>query len=311
MVLGVLCLLSCNPKVKDPIDQGLEKTAVVVLGTVQDGGSPHIGCNKSCCKDLYANPDIKRKVTSLGLFDSETGKKYLFEASPDIGSQIELFNSICPEKTNKLPEAIFLTHAHIGHYMGLAYLGKEALFSSDLKIYAMPRMKGYLEQNGPWSQLVSHKNIKLHPIQKGEKVHLSSGLSVEALIVPHRDEFSETVGFVIRGKHKSVLFIPDIDKWEKWDRNILEEVGKVDYAFLDGTFFNGNELPNRNMDEVPHPFIVETLKLFKDRPDSIRKRLFFIHFNHTNPLLNEKSKEYDLVIRKGFKVAFIGQSFEL
>ena len=28
------------------------KTYLKVLGTVQDGGSPHIGCQKSCCTDL-------------------------------------------------------------------------------------------------------------------------------------------------------------------------------------------------------------------------------------------------------------------
>ena len=68
------------------------KTYLKVLGTVQDGGSPHIGCKKSCCKDLSLEEKKKRKVTSLELYQIGTDKSLLFEASPDIISQWNLMN---------------------------------------------------------------------------------------------------------------------------------------------------------------------------------------------------------------------------
>ena len=133
-------------------------------------------------------------------------------------------------------------------------------------------------------------------------VQLTPNISVTPFRVPHRDEFSETVGYTISTPHKNVLFIPDIDKWEKWERSIAEEINKVDLAFLDATFYDGNELPNRNMSEIPHPFVVESMDLFDALPDSEREKVMFIHFNHTNPLLlNTPQKQK--VINKGYRVA--------
>ena len=58
-----------------------EAQTLVVLGTLQDGGSPHMGCIKSCCDTQRPN-DF---VVSLGVIDES--KHLLFDASPDIVSQ--------------------------------------------------------------------------------------------------------------------------------------------------------------------------------------------------------------------------------
>ena len=110
-----------------------------------------------------------------------------------------------------------MTHAHIGHYSGLMQLGREVMGAKNVVVYAMPKMKKYLEENGPWNQLVKLKNIKLFPIKDKEEVLLARDLIIEPFLVPHRDEFSETVGYNIIGPNESMLYIPDIDKWEKWE----------------------------------------------------------------------------------------------
>ena len=51
---------------------------------------------------------------------------------------------------------------------------------------------------------------------------------------------------VITAGH-SVLFIPDIDKWEKWGQDIRSVAGRFDYLFLDGSFYADGELPGRDM----------------------------------------------------------------
>ena len=287
------------------------KAYIVVLGTVQDAGSPHAACQKACCKDLFDKPDPGRKVVSLGLIDQKFGKKYLFEATPDMTTQMKALAKLGVNGVNETPDGIFLTHAHIGHYTGLMYLGKEAMSANEVPVYAMPKMKSFLETNGPWSQLVANRNIVLKGIEDQKEVSLTAHLTVRALQVPHRDEYSETVGYVISGPNKSALFIPDIDKWEKWELDIIDEIKKVDYAFLDATFFDGKEINNRDISEIPHPFIIESMERFKTMDLEEKDKIIFIHFNHTNPVLDPKSTASETVLEKGFRIARMGDVFEL
>ncbi|MEO0570367.1 MAG: MBL fold metallo-hydrolase [Bacteroidota bacterium] len=302
ILLGVFC---CTTGLS-------QKNAVslIVLGTVQDGGSPHIGCRRECCAVLFENPDPTRMVVSLGIVDHENNKTYLFEATPDLSRQLKWLKKHS-NQNQEIPNGIFLSHAHIGHYSGLLFLGREALGGNSVPVYAMPKMKRFLETNGPWSQLVTLKNIQIAPIFDGEKIRLTSNLSVVPFRVPHRDEFSETVGYKIIGPHKSVLFIPDIDKWGKWDTSIVEEVKKVDYAFLDASFYSGEEIDNRDISEIPHPFVVESLDLFKDLSDEEKSKIHFIHFNHTNPLLNTESEAFNTTRNLGFHMAQFLQTLKL
>ncbi|RZW42171.1 MAG: pyrroloquinoline quinone biosynthesis protein PqqB [Flavobacteriaceae bacterium] len=286
------------------------EVSIIVLGTVQDGGSPHIGCAKECCSLLFEKPDPTRKVVSLGVVDVESNTSYLFEATPDITTQLNLLQKMSGSNV-KTPNGIFLTHAHIGHYTGLMYLGREALNASKSIVYVMPRMMGFLEKNGPWSQLSNLQNIELHLMANEQKMVLTKNLSVVPFEVPHRDEFSETVGYKIIGPNKSALFIPDIDKWNKWDKDIVDEIKKVDYALLDATFFDGAEINNRDIGEIPHHFVVESLALFKNLSKPQKDKIHFIHFNHTNPLLQNDSPQLRAIQNKKFHIARFGQVFKL
>ena len=276
---------------------------IIVLGTIQDAGSPHIGCEKSCCINLFKNPDPNRKVVSLGLVDPLEKKYWLIEASPDFITQCRDLKTISKFEHAKSPDGIFLTHAHIGHYTGLMYLGKESYNSRAVPVFAMTRMKGFLIKNGPWSQLFKINNIKINNINHQEEIKLSNNLSITPFLVPHRDEFSETVGFKIIGPKKSVLFIPDIDKWGKWNKNLKQEIKKVDLALLDGTFYDSKEVKNRNISEIPHPFIIETMDLFKEENNFEKSKINFIHLNHTNPLLDTNSAAFKKVKESGFNTA--------
>jgi len=288
-----------------------EGVQIVVLGTVQDAGSPHAGCKKDCCKDLFSQPNPNRKVVALGLIDYESQQNWMFEATPDLSTQMKLLKSYCYFQEKETPDGLFLTHAHIGHYAGLMYLGREAMNANDVPVYAMPKMKSFLEQNGPWSQLITLKNIRIEELKNESSLFLNQRIKVVPFLVPHRDEFSETVGYKIIGPNKSALFIPDIDKWGKWDKSIIEEISSVDFAFLDATFYDAEEINSRNISEIPHPFIIESMSLFKDLTDSEKNKIYFIHLNHTNPALIEESNAYKTIHENGFHVARINQAFEL
>ncbi len=289
--------LATNKNNQDPF--------LVILGTLQDGGSPHIGCEKECCKKIDSN----KKVVSLGLVDKASKKQFIVEASPDITSQIKILNEFSGNKNSV--DGILLSHAHIGHYSGLMYLGKEAKNASNIPVYAMPRMKSFLEKNGPWSQLVNLKNIEIKELFDKKEMTLTNRISVIPYQVPHRDEYSETIGFKIIGPNKTALFIPDIDKWEKWEMKIVEMIKEVDYAFIDGTFWDPAEVNNRNITEIPHPLVKESMLKFSQLPSTEKNKIWFIHLNHTNPLLNLTTNEYKDLVKKGFHVAAIKQVFPL
>lgn len=312
LAISVIFFTSCIRK-KILINSENSNTVIeiAVLGTSQDAGSPQIGCLKACCTNKFSNPALKEFVVSLGLVDHSNNQYWLFEATPDIAYQMDALGKIIENNLLRHPEGIFITHAHIGHYTGLMYLGKEGMNSSGLSVYVMPRLNHFLINNGPWSQLISHKNITTIEIKANKKIKLNKNLSIEPVTVPHRDEFSETVGYFIHGPNKSVLFIPDIDKWKKWDLKLEQQLSKVQYAFIDGTFFDKDELPGRNISEIPHPFIKETIEQLSKAEDTTKNKIFFIHLNHINPSLNPASKESKWVESQGFHIARTGMKFRI
>ena len=278
---------------------------VVVLGIAQDGGSPQSGCEKLCCKELWQNGE-KEKVTSLGIVDPKSGKSWLIDATPDFPEQYRILT----ENHHTELAGIFLTHAHMGHYTGLLHLGREVMGAKEIPVFVMPKMKEFLESNSPWDQLVSLDNIEIQLMQNDKEIKLADGLFIEPFLVPHRDEYSETVGYKIIGVDKSVLFIPDIDKWGKWDQDIFQVIQHIDIALLDGTFYSQGELPNRDMSEIPHPFIVESMETLYHLNTPNRNKVHFIHFNHSNPAI--KNGTVSKLIRSDrFNVAREGMIFPL
>jgi pyrroloquinoline quinone biosynthesis protein B len=307
-LFGALFLLLCfgcefqeNKQIKKPTDTPY----LVVLGIAQDAGYPQAGQIEEW-KQIKSGTKMVGFATSLGLVDPISNERWLFDATPNFNIQLDKMDEF--SSTENYPfDGIFLTHAHIGHYTGLMQLGREVMGARDVPVYAMPRMSSFLTKNGPWSQLVSLNNISLQPLENKQKVALNKRLSVTPIEVPHRGEFSETVGFLIESANKSLLFIPDIDKWQLWDESIVDWIKKVDIALLDATFYANGEIPGRDMSEIPHPFVEESMSLFESLSLEDKAKVHFIHFNHTNPLLFDNSPETKAVKKAGYNVARQGQ----
>ena len=282
---------------------------IYILGVAQDAGYPQAGCFLSHCLPGWENPNLRRGATSLALINPETRSTYLFEATPNLPEQLYYLERIASSEDYSL-DGVFITHAHMGHYSGLMFFGFESMNASNIPVYTMPRMSNFLRSNGPWSQLVTMNNIVIRELKDQQTVKFEQ-LSVTPILVPHRDEFSETVGYKIRGPNKTALFIPDINKWEVWDRNIVEEISNVDYALLDATFFDGNELPGRDMADIPHPFVIESMALFSELSTMDKAKVWFIHLNHSNPLLNSESEAFRRVVTEGYNIAQEGDRLTL
>jgi pyrroloquinoline quinone biosynthesis protein B len=263
---------------------------LVVLGIAQDGGMPHMGCEREPCASARRGERRAEKVACLGITDGE--RAYLFDATPDFPAQVHAMNA-------RLPSGVFLTHAHIGHYTGLVHLGKEVAGARGVPVWATEKMRAFLSSNAPWRALVENGNVEL---RDNTDVDLG-GVRVRAIQVPHRNEYADTVGYLIEGPRARVLYVPDIDRWEPWDRDIRALVLSVDLAFLDATFASGEELPGRDIRLVPHPPVADTV----ERLAGLGERVRLIHLNHTNPLLVD-SKSLDA---KGFRVAREGDRHDL
>lgn len=307
-----------------------------LLGTAQDGGLPQIGCVGPHCTAAREDPARARMVVSLLLVDPRTSSRWLFEATPDLPRQVarahawgdlELARSGRPA----LVQGILLTHAHMGHYTGLLHLGREAYGGASVPVLGTPRLLDYLGSNGPWSLAFTDGHLSPAPLDAYVRHALAPDLFVTPIPVPHREEFSDTVGWLIEGPERRVLFLPDIDKWEAWDRwghaasdwdawsrdpasreRRLEHVlSRVDVALLDGTFFADGEIPGRSMADIPHPFIEESLARLVEADPATRAKVWFIHLNHTNPATQVDGEAALRVRTAGCDVAREGQLIEL
>ena len=269
---------------------------------------PHIGCRQPLCVAARHDPARRQRVACLGLIDEASGQRFLVDATPDLPSQIDSLNEgRAPADRRRPVDGILLTHAHVGHYTGLMYLGREALGADRVPVLCTPRMAAFLRQNEPWSQLERLGQIQIREVLPGHEFAMGH-FRVMPVTVPHRDELSDTVAFRVRGPTRSLLYVPDIDKWERWERGIAGEVAGVDVALLDGTFEDAAEVPGRSLAEIPHPLVGETMALLK--APSARGRVRFIHLNHTNRLLRDADAVRDLEER-GFRVARDGDTFPL
>ena len=304
---GESASLSPSPARHDPAPR------LVVLGTAQDGGLPHAGCSGERCERARRDPRFARSVSSVGLV-LPTGESYLFDATPDVAEQVFRLSRHRPRRDPDRPvdrnpvEGVFLTHAHIGHYLGLAQFGFEVLHSQALPVYATPRMSGFLRDNGPWEQLVRLGNIQLVESPPGEEIRLGDGVRVVPFAVPHRDEYSDTVGFRIEGPRRTAVYLPDTEPWDRWETPVETLLEGVDVAFLDGTFYSSDELPGREVSSIGHPLMVDTV----ERLGALEGLgVVFIHLNHSNPALTAESSERARLEAAGFRVAEEGMELPL
>ena len=282
---------------------------IVVLGAGQDAGAPQIG--------NVGDTGPRLLPASLALIDRKAGKRYLFDATPAITEQLAMLDAIAPPAHGLGIDGIFLTHAHIGHYLGLAWLGREAAGARGVPVYAMPRMAAFLRDNGPWSQLVALGNIDLRSLEDLQTAwnpdEQDKRLWVAAYPAPHRDEYSETVGFGIMPGSASALYLPDIDRWQGWDAmtglTLIDQIRGHNLVFIDATFWDDNELPGRDMREIPHPRVTTTMDLLQSLPAEERAKVHFIHYNHTNPIRDPASAQSQQVLERGFNIARRGDRY--
>jgi pyrroloquinoline quinone biosynthesis protein B len=294
---------------------GADRPRLLVLGTVQDGGLPHAGCACSHCERARNDHHPARLISSLAILLPDPREIHLIDATPDVRRQLDRARPHRPPSAagvDRSPvDGVFLTHAHWGHYTGLGFFGFEAIHTRKLPVRCSPSMAEFLKINGPWSQLVEFGNIQLLPFENGRSIALGQGVSVVPIRVPHRDEYADTVGFVIEGPGRRVLYIPDTDSWRTWTPQLTQIIEGVDVAILDGTFYSAAELPGRDVSTIGHPLITDTMDLLEPLLRERGLSVYFTHLNHSNPALFADTPERREIERRGFEVLSESQQIPL
>ena len=302
--IAILGIMGCSGSETPAVNMSCE-TSLHILGTGQDAGKPQIGVHDD---PAWVDAASRALATSIAVVDKKSGARYLFDAAPEMKAQLYVLDQQTGSTGYRL-DGIFLTHGHMGHYLGLAQLGREAMGAQAVPVYAMPRMASFLENNGPWNQLVELENIRLNPLSDGETISLTPSLRVTPFNVPHRGEYTETVGYRIQGQSKSAIYLPDIDSWEQWEEqggDLEKLIAENDILYVDGTFYSGDELPGRDMSTIPHPTIVHTMDKLRGLDTASRKKVHFIHLNHSNPAHDKHTNAFEDIEKAGYSVAQLG-----
>ena len=298
-----------------PVAERSDAPRLVALGTAQDGGFPHAACSCTACERARARPGDARLIASLALVLPSPSRTYLIDATPDIRPQLDRLRALrgtTGDRVDRLPvDGVFLTHAHLGHYTGLAFFGYESIHTRGLPVFCTPSMVRYLEANGPWSQLVRLQNVDLFPTEPGRSIDLGANVTVTAIRVPHRDEYADTVGFVFRGPARSAIYVPDTDSWSAWEPALTEVLDGIDVAIIDATFFSASELPGRDVSEIGHPLVTASMDLLEPLVQAGVLEVYFTHLNHSNPAIFADSPERREIERRGFGVLTEGQEIPL
>jgi len=276
---------------------------ILLLGAAQDAGRPQSGCSCVNCVAAREDPQKVEHPSSIAIIHHREKRFWIVDATPAFPAQLEKVKAIAEDYEFS---GLFITHAHIGHYTGLMFLGKEVMNLHEMKVYVSASIGKFLSGNAPWSQLVAQRNILLHTIEAGRPVQISPEIFVTGHFVPHRDEIGDTFSFVIRGTRRSLFYCPDIDRWELWKHDLRTFLADIDVALIDGTFYSSNELPKERISKVPHPTITSSCELLA----GLGEKVSFIHMNHTNPLYRD-GKERAELLASGFGIGKSGQRWRL
>jgi pyrroloquinoline quinone biosynthesis protein B len=271
-----------------------------LLGNAQDAGVPQAGCECARCERARQDAGARRFAACLALVHHLARQFWFLDATPDFRRQL---SAVMQRLGGYTFAGIALTHAHVGHYTGLAHLGREGWNVRGLPVFASEKMLAFLAANQPWAAILRDNlaPVRLAPATSHE---LAPGLNLVPVRVPHRDEFTDTLAFIIQTSQTKLFYCPDIDGWDNFP--LEEMLRRVDHALLDGTFFSADELPGRDISEIPHPLARDTAR----RAGGRGSQVWLIHLNHTNPL-HDPGPERAEIEAQGVSVGEQGQRWAL
>tara|TARA_B100001250_G_scaffold50110_1_gene39175 strand:+ start:237 stop:1124 length:888 start_codon:yes stop_codon:yes gene_type:complete len=290
--------------------------SVTILGTAQDGGIPQAGCSCERCNEAHKDLRLRKYPVSLGIIGTD-GSKHIIEVTKNLSEQLMIWSTNGNELF--IPETVSITHLHLGHVEGIGQFGKPVMASKEVDVFLSHKNKNIFDERSDIKLMIEENNIRTHAKNFNQLFEpmQGCGFSLQFISIPHRSELGDTAAIIIKGNKRNILFMPDQDSWEEtleyYSKENIREFLKmfdINEALIDGTFWSMEELPGRNISEIPHPTIQDSLKLLGKRMEN-DPRISFLHLNHSNPVNDIGSKQRKLVEENGWRVSEIGDVLKL
>jgi pyrroloquinoline quinone biosynthesis protein B len=293
-----------------------------VLGSAAGGGFPQWNCTCPPCRAVRtgSRPAVARSQSSIAV-SADRQQWFLFNASPDIQSQIESFPDLHPDDGRVIRlQAVLLTDAELDHTLGLLLMRE----GRGLEVHATESVHETLTTGtGVLKTLEAYCPVKWQPVLPGADVRLGNGLSYCAFDVPtdKRMRFAgaathgRVVGYRVSDTRsgRSLVYLPCV---QHLTPDVLDELADCSGLLVDGTCWRDDEMPSlglagktsRDMGHVPIDGPGGSLELLSPLPID---RKVYIHINNTNPILLEDSRERRLLDRLGMEVAADGLELDI
>ena len=307
---------------------------VLVLGSAAGGGSPQWNCNSEVSKAVRSrtNGTSPRTQSSI-VVTANNDEWFLFNASPDLGSQILNNSQMHPKKglRHSPISGVVLTNGDVDHVAGLLTLRER----QNLSVYAHARVHSVLKENSIFNVLnpdyVDRREMKMNvEFELKNKEGKGSGIFVEAFEVPGKialwleDESKgenfgtqegDTIGLKISsaGKEKSFYYIPACAKMTS---ELSEKLKDSELVLFDGTLWKNDEMASSKVGEKTGQRMGHmnnsgpdgSIEAFKDL--NVKKKIF-ININTTNPILLSDSNERKIVVENNWEVSYDGMEITI
>jgi len=299
---------------------------VRVLGSAAGGGVPQWNCACKNCAAVRSGAQAARSQSSFAV--SGDGERwYLINVSPDVATQIEAFAPLQPRGARGTPIAGFLlTDANVDHLGGLAVLRQQGEHRFVVRSSAVVREIAIRQPAFAAFAAPPHAWLPVHGGQPCEPAYadeaIGTALIVRSLNVPgltpgfdgRRAVEGAVLAFEVTDARTggTVLFAP---VFASVDAGLREAIARADVTFLDGSFFNDDEMPALGLGEkranslghLPVGGEEGSLHIVA----GMRNRRVFSHVNNSNPMLDPDSPAALAVAEAGAEVAYDGMELHL
>ena len=300
-----------------------------VLGAGAGGGFPQWNCNCHNCKRVRSGAMRGQRRTQSSVAVSGDGINWLlFNASPDIRSQLEAFPESHPRQGIRDTgiKAILLIDSQIDHTTGLLMLRES---TSPLEVYCSDMVKQDLTTGFPLFNMlehyckVNHHSIPLDgtgftiPALADLKFYSHALISKAPPYSPHRHDPhpGDNVGVVVEqiSTGRKLYYAPGLGAMEP---QVQRAMATADCVLVDGTFWQHDEMSRAG---VCDKLALEMGHLPQSGPAGMIEALtatapgrkILIHINNTNPILDEDSAERKQLDASGIEVAYDGMTIDL
>ena len=301
-----------------------------VLGSGAGGGFPQWNCNCSNCSRLRRGEIQATPRSQSSISVSANGVDWvLFNASPDIRSQLESFPAMQPARSVRDTAicAVVLIDAQIDHATGLMTLRENGI---PLEVFCTDMVYQDLTTGYPLLKVLDHYcGVEWHPIPLDPNatftIPKAEGLRFTAVPLKseappysprrHNPQLGDNIGVCVEDTRsgKRLFYAPGLGQIES---HVLRYMEEADCLLIDGTVWTDDELAREGISdklasEMGHLAQSGEGGMLSVLKTLARPRKILIHINNTNPILDERSPERAQLEREGIEVAYDGMDITL